>query len=226
MIRYADDFVVLCKTKDDAEEVYELIKPYLEERGLKLAPDKTLITPLNKGFNFLGFNIRAYPTQQGTKVLNMPAKDRIKRLKEKIKALFIKYRSRDIEELIGKVNSLIIGTANYWKQGSAKEAFKEIDNYVWTLTEDYLTRQHPNKGWEWIRNKYFKEDYYHKHDDDYILTSPENPKIQLIKMKWVHINYARKIKYNCNPFDPEYTDYIKKRFKRTPFECLYDKDEI
>ena len=226
MIRYADDFVVLCKTKDDAEEVYELIKPYLEERGLKLAPDKTLITPLNKGFNFLGFNIRAYQTQQGTKVLNMPAKDRIKRLKEKIKALFIKYRSRDIEELIGKVNSLIIGTANYWKQGSAKEAFREIDNYVWTLTEDYLTRQHPNKGWEWIRNKYFKEDYYHKHDDDYILTSPENPKIQLVKMKWVHINYARKIKYNCNPFDPEYTDYIKKRFKRTPFECLYDKDEI
>lgn len=224
MIRYADDFVVLCRTKEDAEEVYSLIEPYLKERGLKLAEDKTHITPLNKGFDFLGFNIREYPTQNGIKMIIKPAKDRIKRLKSKIRELFLKYRSSGkIDELIGKLNSLIIGTANYWKQAVAQKAFNEIDDYVWKLTYRYLRRQHPNKSWDWIRDRYFKEDYYHKHDDNYILTSPENPSIQLVKMKWVHIHYAHIIKYNCNPYDPEYKDYIRKAFKKTPFECLYNK---
>ena len=224
MIRYADDFVVICKTKTDAEEVYTLLEPYLEERGLTLAPDKTLITPLNKGFKFLGFNIRSYQTEQGQIVLCKPAKDRIKRLKVKLKALFVEYRSGDIEELISKVNSIMRGTANYWRQGAASKAFDEIDHYVWELTENYLTKRHRNKPWEWIESKYFKEDYYHEHDDNYILTCPDEPKIQLNKMSWTHINHAQTIKYNCNPYDPEYTDYIKKAFKRTPFECLYVKD--
>jgi len=65
----------------------------------------------------------------------------------------------------------------------------------------------------WIKTKYFKEDYIQRHKDKYILTSPNNPKIQLIKMSWIHINYARMIKYNCNPYDPEYTGYIKKQLK-------------
>ena len=180
-----------------------------------------MITHLSKGFDFLGFNIRGYQTEQGFKVLNKPAKDRIKRFKEKIRALFMKYRSDDIEKLIKRLNSTIIGTANYWKQGVAKEAFSEIDNYVWTLTKRYLQRQHPNKSWKWIMNKYFKEDYHHKSKDKYILTSPNNPKTQLIKMSWIHINYSRMIKHNCNPYDPEYKEYIKKRYKKTPFEILY-----
>ena len=221
MVRYADDFVVLCKTKEDAENVYLLLEQYLSERGLTLAQDKTMITHLSKGFDFLGFNIRGYQTEQGFKVLNKPAKDRIKRFKAKIRALFMKYRSDDIEKLIKRLNSTIIGTANYWKQGVAKEAFSEIDNYVWTLTKRYLQRQHPNKSWKWIMNKYFKEDYHHKSKDKYILTSPNNPKTQLIKMSWVHINYSRMIKHNCNPYDPEYKEYIKKRYKKTPFEILY-----
>lgn len=108
--------------------------------------------------------------------------------------MFIKYRSDDIEELIRSVNSTILGTTNYWKQGVAKKAFGEIDNYIWTLTAQYLRRQHPNKSWKWIKTKYFKEDYTQRHKDKYIITSPNNPKIQLIKMSWIHINYARMIK--------------------------------
>lgn len=55
----------------------------------------------------------------------------------------MKYGSDDIVKLIKRVNSTIIGTANYWKQGVAKEAFSEIDYYVWTLTKRYLRKQHP-----------------------------------------------------------------------------------
>ena len=223
MVRYADDFVVLCKTKEDANNVYKLLEPYLSERGLSLAPDKTMITPLNKGFDFLGFNIRGYQTSQGLKVLTRPAKDRVKRLKRKIRAIFLKYRSKNIEKLIDDTNNVIIGTANYWKQSSSKQTFYEVDNYVWTLIRRYLLRQHPNKSWKWIRNKYFKEDYTHKHEDNYILTNPNKPEQQLIKMSWIPIQYAKTIKHNCNPYDPEYKGYIKKAYKKTPFEVAFNR---
>lgn len=226
MVRYADDFVVLCKTKDDAEKVYTLLEPYLSERGLTLAPDKTMITPLSRGFDFLGYNIRSYQTQQGFKVLTRPSDERVKRFKAKLRAIFIKHRSGNIGDLIEEANYLITGTANYWRESAAKRTFSKADYYAWTLTRRYLLRQHPNKSWKWIRNKYFKEDYTHNHRDNYILTNPEKHEEQLIKMSWTPIKYAQTIKYNCNPYDPEYKGYIKKAYKKTPFECLYDKKKI
>ena len=98
-----------------------------------------------------------------------------------------------------------------------------MDYYVWTLTRRYLLRQHPNKSWKWIRNKYFKEDYTHKHESKYILTNPEHPEEQLIKMSWIHIQYAQTIKHNCNPYDPEYKEYIRKAYNKTPFEIAFKK---
>ena len=147
----------------------------------------------------------------------------VKRLKRKIRAIFLKYRSKNIEKLIDDTNNVIIGTANYWKQSSSKQTFYEVDNYVWTLIRRYLLRQHPNKSWKWIRNKYFKEDYTHKHEDNYILTNPNKPEQQLIKMSWIPIQYAKTIKHNCNPYDPEYKGYIKKAYKKTPFEVAFNR---
>lgn len=221
MVRYADDFVILCKTRTDAEEVYTLLEPYLSERGLTLAPDKTMVTPLSKGFDFLGYNIRSYTTQQGQKVLNRPSKERFKRFTTRLKAIFMKYRSNNIEELIEQANYLIGGTANYWRKSAAKKTFNKADYYTWNLTRRYLLRQHPNKSWKWIRNKYFKEDYNHVSEDNYILTNPNNHEQQLMKMSWVPIKYAKTIKHNCNPYDPEYKEYIMKAYKKTPFECVY-----
>lgn len=60
MVRYADDFVVFCDTKEEAEKVYDDLKPYLESRGLELSLDKTMITHIDNGFDFLGFNVRRY----------------------------------------------------------------------------------------------------------------------------------------------------------------------
>lgn len=65
LIRYADDFVVLCKTKADALKVYELLEPYLEQRGLTLSKEKTKITHLSKGFDFLGVNFKSHKTSKG-----------------------------------------------------------------------------------------------------------------------------------------------------------------
>ncbi len=60
IVKYADDFVIVCKTKSEAESMYEKLKPYLNKRGLTLAKDKTKVTHISKGFDFLGFNCYSY----------------------------------------------------------------------------------------------------------------------------------------------------------------------
>ena len=94
LVFYADDFVVMCDTQKDAEDVYELLKPYLEKRGLELSEEKTRVVTIEEGFNFLGFNIRMYKTFQGEKLLIKPSKESIKKSKETI--------SNEIKKLKGR----------------------------------------------------------------------------------------------------------------------------
>ncbi|WP_323735826.1 group II intron reverse transcriptase/maturase [Methanosphaera sp. ISO3-F5] len=223
MIRYADDFVVICKTKEDAENIYGLLEPYLSERGLTLAEDKTRITHIDDGFDFLGFNIRNYHTQNHEKVLIKPSKKSISECKAKIRDVFVNNRGKSISKLIEKVNQIILGTAYYWRQSVAKKTFGQIDEYVWNLTKQYLVRQHPMKSWSWIRNKYLQKDIDPHYGYSYILTDPEDPKLQIIKMKNIHIRYGKQIKHDCSPYNKEYSDYIYNRWKMSPFECLYSK---
>ncbi len=67
MTRYADDFVIMCKSKEDAEAIYDKLKPYLEVRGLELEPSKTRVVEITEGFDFLSFNARIYQTSTGEK---------------------------------------------------------------------------------------------------------------------------------------------------------------
>ena len=99
MVRYADDFVILCKTKKDAEAIPDLLNSYLRDRGLTLAPDKTRITHLKKGFDFLGINIRSYPTKMRDVVLTKPSKDSIRSLKIKF-AIFSGFIVEEILKIL------------------------------------------------------------------------------------------------------------------------------
>ena len=83
VIRYADDFIVLCESLEDANKVYELLEDYLKDRGLTLAPDKTKITHIDEGFDFLGFNIKRYKGADKSRVLIKASKDNIKSFKKK-----------------------------------------------------------------------------------------------------------------------------------------------
>ena len=88
LIRYADDFVVLCKTKADALKVYELLESYLEQRGLTLSKEKTKITHLSKGFDFLGVNFKSHKTSKGFYVMSCPSKDSVKSYMNKARDIF------------------------------------------------------------------------------------------------------------------------------------------
>lgn len=110
--RYADDFLIFAKTKEDMMKVPKLLENYLKERGLILSEEKTKITHLSEGFNFLGFNFRQYPDNiSRVKV----SKDTLKKFKQKVDYICKSSNEHNVDVLIHRLNPLIRGTANYWR---------------------------------------------------------------------------------------------------------------
>lgn len=214
LVRYADDFVIMCETKQEAENMYEVIKPYLNKRGLELAPDKTKITHISEGFNFLGFNVRRYAVKingiDSNKLLIKPSKDSIKNLKISIKETFKLCRGSNVGILINRLNPILTGTANYWNTVVSKEIFSQLDFYIWGKTRKFLNGLHPMKSSKWKSNKYFEIDKYGQSKDIWILTDPIKG-VQLKKMAWTPIKRHELIKYNNTPYNVSLTEYFKDR---------------
>jgi RNA-directed DNA polymerase len=210
MVRYADDFIIFAKSKQDIETIYDILTPYLDERGLELAEEKTKITHITEGFEFLGFNFRRYVNQNGFIHLSKPSKSSVQSFKIKVNTIFKQMHGHNVDELISKLNSLIQGTANYWKPTVAKKIFTNMDNYIWKKTYKFLRRLHPNKSWKWIKKTYFPRYSDGKYKGNWILTGP-NEKKTLIKMHWTPIRRHVMIQYNASPYDKEKTQYFNDR---------------
>ena len=99
--------------KKDIENVYGILEPYLEDRGLKLAEDKTKITHISEGFGFLGFNFRRYKTKKGYTHLVIPSNNSIKAFKSKIAEICKESHGYNVDYLIDRLNLLIRGVVNY-----------------------------------------------------------------------------------------------------------------
>lgn len=137
----------MCESEEDANGLYNKLKPYLETRGLELEMDKTKITHIEEGFDFLGFNIRKYKTHNGSKVLTKPSKDSIKNAKRKISDKARQLYGKNVQKLIGTLNPIALGTANYWSPTVAKKVFSEMDSHIWKVQYKFLRRLHPKKSW-------------------------------------------------------------------------------
>lgn len=208
IVRFADDFVVFAKSKEDIMRVYELLEPYLNERGLILAEDKTRITHLNEGFNFLGFNCRRYKDRI-TRI--KPSKESIKKFKDNIREIFKDAHGNNVDKLIFRLIPLIRGTANYWRYSVIHDVFSDMDYYLWNKIYKFLRRMHPNKNWGWIKSRYFtyhEDDYGHR--SNWVLTDPKSDRF-LMKMSWFrHRDYIM-IKHDYSPYDRTKIDYFKNR---------------
>ena len=214
VVKYADDFVVVCKTKEEAMSMYEKLKPYLNKRGLTLAEDKTKVTHIEEGFDFLGFNLRQYKTNSGMKLLIKPSKASVKKAKETIKNVFIQLRGRPVGDLIMKLNPIIRGIGNYWSGEVSKKIFSNLDNFIWIKIRKYLKNLHDHKPFKWIFKRYFKPDYMGVSKDRWILTDPHNDKTQLFKMSWIPIVRHAVVKYRNSPDDASLKEYYEQRDRK------------
>ena len=213
MSRYADYFVVMCETKEQAEKVYELLKVYLAKRGLELPSEKTKVINIWEGFDFLGFTVRRFKTQNSSKLICKPSNESIEKCKYELKDIFKQMIGNNVEQLVNRVNPVIIGYANYWSSVVSKEMYSKIDNYVWNRTVRFLKRLHPKKSWKWVVSQYFKPDKTGQSKNKWILTDPVTGK-QLIKMTWTPIKRHAMVQYNFSPFDKSKKVYFDARDKK------------
>ncbi len=161
VIRYADDFVVTAKDKRSLEILKIQINQWLSKRGLSISEEKTRIVHIRDGFDFLGFNLRQYKVrgEDGVlrdKLLIKPQKSKVLAFCKKVGATIDSMKTKTPEEVIRKINPLLIGFANYYRGVCSKETFTKIDYRVWWYLWRWAKRRHPNKGKNWVKEKYFR----------------------------------------------------------------------
>ena len=150
-LRYADDFIVTAKTEEIAKDVKELIKQFLKDRGLELSDEKTLITHIDDGFDFLGWNFRKYKG----KLLVKPSAKSIKKFTEEIGAKIERGIAWTQEALIDNLNPIITGWTNYHRSVVASEIFNKLDSIIWNMLWHWAKRRHPGKSKHWIADRYW-----------------------------------------------------------------------
>jgi len=151
-VKYADDFIVTARTKEIAEEVKVLIGNFLKQRGLELSNEKTQITHINDGFDFLGWNIRKY----NGKLLIKPSKKSIQKITREISDIIRNGKTWTQQDLINTLNPIITGWSNYHQGVVSKSIFSKIDSRIWNMLWKWAKRRHPNKSKKWIANKYWQ----------------------------------------------------------------------
>ena len=212
-VRYADDFVITGSTKEVLEnKIKPAIEAFLKERGLELSEEKTKITHIDSGFNFLGFNVRKY---RG-KLLIKPAKKNVISFLRDIRELIKSNRAAKTEELIRKLNARIRGWANYYRHAVSKETFAYVDNCIFQAVYRWIKRRHPNKSIRWMHRKYFRTQNMRNWIFSTKIRSKEGElvNLDLFLTSSVKIKRHIKIKSDAIPFDPAYKKYFEQRASR------------
>jgi len=121
---------------------------------VELSEEKTRITHLDDGFDFLGFNVRKY----AGKLLIKPSKGAIKSFLERIREIIKANVATKTEDLIRQINSKLRGWANYFRHVVAKKTFSYVDNQVFRALITWINRRHPNKSARWKHQRYFRSE--------------------------------------------------------------------
>ena len=148
----ADDFIVTASDKETLEDIKRMIEDILKPRRLTLSKEKTVITHIDEGFDFLRWIFRKFKG----KLIIMPSHKSMCKITQKVSELIKNSQTIKQEILISRVNEIIRGWANYHHATWAKKSFSTIDHRIWKMLWRWAKRRHPNKGKQWIVNKYRK----------------------------------------------------------------------
>lgn len=151
-IRYADDFLITARNEEDIKAVVPIVEEWLKQRGLTLNQDKTSITQIEQGVNFLGFNLRQYKG----KILTKPQKEKVLTFLQRLRNWLKTNKTLPQNAVIAHINQQLIGWANYYRTGVSKAVFSYVDHMVHKMLWSWSIRRHPTKGKQWVKNKYFR----------------------------------------------------------------------
>jgi RNA-directed DNA polymerase len=209
-VRFADDFIVTGKSKEVLEnEVKPFVEQFMKKRGLALSQEKTLITHIEDGFDFLGQHLR----KDNGKLLIKPSKKNIHAFLEGIRKIIKENKQATAGNLIAQLNPKIRGWANYHRHVVSSETFHKVDHAIFQALWQWAQRRHPHKPRTWIRKKYFQS----YGGQNWVFTGEILGRegtvqtIRLIKANSIPIKRHIKIRREANPYDPEWEVYFEKR---------------
>jgi len=211
VIRYADDFIITGSSKELLEnKIKPAVERFLGERGLTLSQEKTKITHIDNGFDFLGYNIRRY---NSGKVLTKPAKSSVKSFLGKIRETVKSNPTAKTENLIRQLNPIIRGWSNYHSSVCAKRIFSYADHKIFETLWSWAKRRHSRKAAKWIKRKYFRSQgnynwvFYAKTQDQHSMPTY----LTLMDISQVKIKRHIKVRAEATPYDPAYCNYFATR---------------
>ena len=216
LIRYADDFVITGESKALLEQqVKPVVEAFLAERGLRLSPEKTRITHIDDGFDFLGQNIRKYHG----KLLIKPSKKSVKTLLSRVRVLLKRHRMAKQEVVLNLLNPLIRGWAQYHRHVVAKAVFNKVDHWIWRALWRWACFRHPTKRRRWVMARYFHPSGNRRQVFGVRYSQEQAAKKGRARTNLVHmVEYAirrhTKIKGEANPYAPHWETYFEARLQR------------
>ena len=220
-IVYADDFVVTGRSRELLEtEVLPVIVEFLAERGLELSIEKTKITNIHEGFDFLGQNIRKYKN----KVLIKPSKSNVKNFLNRIRKVIFGHKMVKQEELIDILNPKIRGWTNYHRHVVSKEIFSYVDFRIYSWIWKWCKRRHNKKGKWWISEKYF----HSEGSRNWIFQTITKDKgtVRLLRASDTKIIRHKKIQQEANPYAVEWQSYFEEREGERMFEGMSGRKRL
>lgn len=203
LVRYADDFIVTAATKEIAEEAKELIRSFLDTRGLELSEEKTLITHIDNGFDMLGWTFRKFKG----KLIVKPSREAVKTLCANLHDTVLgRGKAWRQEDLIRRLNQQLRGWANYHQSVCSKDAFSRVDHILYEMLWRWAKRRHPKKNRKWITANYW-------HSKGFRQWMFSSGGIELLRLGDVPIVRHTKIRMDVNPYlDTEY--FARRKFRQ------------
>lgn len=165
LVRYADDFVAMCRTESQAKEALRRIGLVMNRLGLKLHPEKTRMVDLRRGkgsFVFLGCTIRKKRSIQRNPRMHYmqrwPSPKAMKRIRERVHELTdSRHSGQDVKQMITALNPVLRGWGNYFRTGNAERKFNQLDRYVYTRLSEWMRRrggQRPQRMEKWTHERF------------------------------------------------------------------------
>lgn len=158
LVRYADDFLVLVSgSRDHAEDLYQQVAAVLAPMGLRLSAEKTLITHIDDGFDFLGWRIQRH-TKRGTTdrryVYTYPAKKSLASITEKVKTICRSDTNLPLAALLHQLNRVLRGWTTYFRPGVSFATFRYLRAFLWKRVIGWARRKHRRITWKELRRRY------------------------------------------------------------------------
>lgn len=226
-VRYADDFIITGESPEFLrDKVLPIVKEFLTERGLQLSEEKTVITHIEDGFDFLGKNIRKY----NGKLLIKPSKTSVKSFLEKVRSIIKGNKSTKQETLIRKLNPVIRGWVNNQRYVVSSKVFSRVDYEIYKCLWQWAKRRHKKKSHKWIAQKY----WHHIGSRQWTFSVPYENQSTEGEPLYCKLEYAtdtkiirfKKIVAEANPFDEYWTDYFEEREGEKLFNSTKGREKL